>query len=438
MAWYWSLALVMGGFLALMLLGSHIVFAFFVVNIVGMFLLMGGVAGLEQMVVSVYDSLTVFVLLPITMFVLMGEVMFRSGVAHNMIDAIDKWLGRTPGRLSLLAVASGTVMSALSGASIGTTAMLGATLGPEMEKRGYHRSMSIGPIIGSGGLAIMIPPSSLGVILAVLAQVSVGKLLVAIIVPGLIMAALYFTYVILRCALNPRLTPQYDVVRVSLLTKLKLTVLYILPLSFIIFLVVGLMFLGVATPTEAAALGTAGSFLLAACYGKLSWGVVREALESTLRISVMVLVILGAAGAFSQILAFTQANKHVVAWAASLEITPLLLIIAMQVVVLVLGGFISGVPLMMITLPVFMPVVQQLGYDPIWFCVLLLINIEMAQSTPPYGILLFVMKGVSPPGTTLGQIIRAAVPFLICDAIAMGLIMGVPDIALWLPALMIN
>lgn len=438
MEWYWSLALVMGGFLALLFLGCHIVFAFFAVNMVGMYFLMGGAAGLEQLVVSVYDSLTVFVLLPITLFILMGEVMFRSGVAQNMVDAIDKWLGRMPGRLSLLAVASGTVMSALSGASIGTTAMLGATLGPEMEKRGYHRSMSVGPIIGSGGLAIMIPPSSLGVILAVLAQVSVGKLLIAIILPGLVMAALYFVYVVGRCSLNPRLTPAYDVARVPLSSKLKLTALYILPLSLIIFLVVGLMFLGVATPTEAAALGTVGSFVLAACYGRLNWAVVREALESTLRISVMVLVILGAAQAFSQILAFTGANRNVVAWAAGLQMSPLRLIIAMQLVVLLLGGFISGVPLMMITLPVFMPVVQQLGYDPVWFCVLLLINIEMAQTTPPYGILLYVMKGVSPPGTTLGHIIRAAVPFLICDAIAMAAIMAVPDIALWLPGLMLK
>lgn len=438
MEWYWSLALVMGGFLALLFLGCHIVFAFFAVNIVGMYFLMGGAAGLEQLVVSVYDSLTVFVLLPITLFILMGEVMFRSGVAQNMVDAIDKWLGRMPGRLSLLAVASGTVMSALSGASIGTTAMLGATLGPEMEKRGYHRSMSIGPIIGSGGLAIMIPPSSLGVILAVLAQISVGKFLIAIILPGLVMATLYFVYVVGRCSLNPRLTPAYDVARVPLSSKLKLTALYVLPLSLIIFLVVGLMFLGVATPTEAAALGTVGSFVLAACYGRLNWAVVREALESTLRISVMVLVILGAAQAFSQILAFTGANRNVVAWAAGLQMSPLLLIIVMQLVVLLLGGFISGVPLMMITLPVFMPVVQQLGYDPVWFCVLLLINIEMAQTTPPYGILLYVMKGVSPPGTTLGHIIRAAVPFLICDAIAMATIMAVPDIALWLPGLMLK
>ena len=437
MEWYWSLALIMGSFFALMMIGVPVVFAFFIVNIVGMYSLMGGMVALDQLIESIYGSVTVFVLLPITLFVLMGEVMFRSGVAGRMIDALDTWLGNLPGRLSLLAVGSGTLLASLSGASIGTTAMLGSTLAPEMERRGYHKSMSLGPLLGSGGLAIMIPPSGLGVILAVLANVSVGKLLIAIVLPGLVMAVLYISYIVVRCWLSPELAPSYAVKAVPMRQRLVLSLKYILPLSLIIFLVVGLIFLGIATPTEAAALGTAGSFVLAACYRGLSFSVLRASLESTLRIAVMVLVILAAAQAFSQVLAFTGANRHLVGWAVSLPLSPLMLIIFMQIVILILGGFISGVPLMMITLPVFMPVVLKLGYDPIWFAVLFLINIEMAQTTPPHGILLYVMKGVSSVGTTIGQIIRAAVPFLICDAIAMALIMGFPGLALWLPKLML-
>lgn len=436
MEWYYSLLLIMGAFFVLIFMSVPIVFAFFTVNIVGMYALMGGWAGLEQLINSTYGSLTVFVLLPITLFILMGEVMFRSGVATKMIDTIDAWMGNIPGRLALMAVASGTLLASLSGASIGSTAMLGATLTPEMERRGYKTPMSIGPLLGSGGLAIMIPPSGLGVILAVLAEVSVGDLLIAIILPGLLMAVLYSTYIIVRCRLQPSLAPIYAVEKIPLATKLSMTVKYILPLGFIIFLVVGLIFLGVATPTEAAALGTAGSFALAACYGRLTWSVTREALESTLRISVMVLIILAAAQAFSQVLAFTGASRHLVAWASELPVAPLMMILIMQLVVLFLGGFISGVPLMMITLPVLMPLVKTLGYDPLWFSVLLLLNIEMAQTTPPYGILLFVMKGVAPPKTTMGAIMRAAVPFLICDAIAMGIMMAFPEIVLTLPALM--
>ena len=223
MEWYWSIALILGALFTLLFVGVPVVFAFFAVNIVGMFLLMGGEAGLEQMVNSAYGSLTVFVLLPITLFVLMGEVMFRAGVAARMIDALDKWLGNLPGRLSLLAVASGTVLASLSGASIGTTAMLGATLAPELESRGYKKPMSIGPLLGSGGLAIMIPPSGLGVILAVLAEVSVGKLLIAIVLPGILMAVLYASYIIVRCYLQPDLAPRYAIERVPLGLKISLT-----------------------------------------------------------------------------------------------------------------------------------------------------------------------------------------------------------------------
>ncbi len=426
----------MGSFFALLFVGVPVVFSFFAVNIVGMYLLMGGIAGVEQMINSAYGGLTVFVLLPITLFILMGEVMFRAGVATRMIDALDKWLGNLPGRLALLSVASGTVLASLSGASIGTTAMLGATLAPELEARGYKKPMSIGPLLGSGGLAIMIPPSGLGVILAVLAEVSVGKLLIAIILPGLLMAVLYVSYIVVRCRLQPSIAPLYAVDPVPLVEKIRLTVKYILPLGLIVFLVVGFIFLGIATPTEAAALGTAGSFVLAACYRSLNWKVTREALESTLKISVMVLMILAAAQSFSQLLAFTGANRYLVQWAGGLPVTPLVLIMLLQLVILILGGFISGIPLMMITLPVFMPIVTSLGFDPIWFLVLMLINIEMAQTTPPYGILLYVMKGVAPPDTTMGEIIRSAIPFLICDLIAMGLIVTFPEITLALPDLM--
>ncbi len=436
MEWYWSLTLIMGSFFALLFVGVPVVFSFFAVNIVGMYLLMGGIAGVEQMINSAYGGLTVFVLLPITLFILMGEVMFRAGVATRMIDALDKWLGNLPGRLALLSVASGTVLASLSGASIGTTAMLGATLAPELEARGYKKPMSIGPLLGSGGLAIMIPPSGLGVILAVLAEVSVGKLLIAIIPPGLLMAVLYVSYIVVRCRLQPSIAPLYAVDPVPLVEKIRLTVKYILPLGLIVFLVVGFIFLGIATPTEAAALGTAGSFVLAACYRSLNWKVTREALESTLKISVMVLMILAAAQSFSQLLAFTGANRYLVQWAGGLPVTPLVLIMLLQLVILILGGFISGIPLMMITLPVFMPIVTSLGFDPIWFLVLMLINIEMAQTTPPYGILLYVMKGVAPPDTTMGDIIRSAIPFLICDLIAMGLIVTFPEITLALPDLM--
>jgi tripartite ATP-independent transporter DctM subunit len=434
MEWYWAFALIMGSFFLLIILGVPVVFAFFAVNLVFLTVFMGE-AGLELLIDSIYGSLSVFVLLPITLFILMGEVLFRSGIAMQMVDALDKWLGRLPGRLALLAVGSGTLLATLSGASIGTTAMLARTLSPAMEARGYHKTMSIGPLLGSGGLAIMIPPSALGVILAVIASVSVGKLLIAIVIPGLLLAVSYVVYVVGACTLNPSLAPQYQVISTPLREKLWLTLKYVLPLSTIIFLVTGVMFIGVATPTEAAALGTAGAFVLASFYRGLSWSITREALFSTLRISVMVLVILAGAQAFTQLLAYTGSTRYLAQWAASLPIPAIWVVVMMHFVTLLLGGPIGGIPLIMMTIPIFMPVVKALGYDPIWFCVAMLLNVELAQITPPFGVLLYVVKGIV-PNTSMAQITRAAVPIVICHLVVMALIIFVPPLSLWLPGLM--
>jgi tripartite ATP-independent transporter DctM subunit len=332
-------------------------------------------------------------------------------------------------------VGSGTLLATLSGASIGTTAMLARTLSPAMEARGYKKTMSIGPLLGSGGLAIMIPPSALGVILAVIASVSVGKLLIAIIIPGFLLALSYVVYVVGACSLDPSLAPQYQVAPTPLKEKLWLTLKYVLPLSTIIFLVTGVMFIGVATPTEAAALGTAGAFVLASFYRGLSWRITKEALFSTLRISVMVLVILAGAQAFTQLLAYTGSTRYLAQWASALPIPAIWVIVMMHFVTLLLGGPIGGIPLIMMTIPIFMPVVKTLGYDPIWFCVAMLLNVELAQITPPFGVLLYVVKGIV-PNTTMAQITRAAIPIVLCHLVVMALLIFVPPLSLWLPGLM--
>lgn len=436
MEWYVAFLLLIGTFFFLVLLGVPVVFAFFGVNIIYLGYFMGE-AGFELLIDSVYGSLSVFVLLPITLFILMGEVLFRTGIAMKMINTLDTWMGAIPGRLSLLAIGSGTLLATLSGASIGTTAMLIRTLTPAMQERGYSKSLSIGPLLGSGGLAIMIPPSALGVILAVIASVSVGKLLIAIILPGILLALSYVVYVVLASRFDPSAAPAYSSERVAIGERLMLTAKYILPLSIIIFLVIGVVFLGVATPTEAAALGTAGAFGLAACYGRLTWSVTIEALMSTLRISVMVLAILAASKAFTQLLAYTGATQQLIGWATELPISPIWVIVMMHLITLFLGGPIGGIPLIMMTVPIFLPVVTALGYDPIWFCVAMLINVELAQITPPFGILLYVAKGIL-QDTTMGEITRAAVPIIVCNLIVLALLIAIPALSLWLPAQMLQ
>jgi len=381
-------------------------------------------------------SVSNFAMLPIPMFILLGEVMFHSGIGFSMIDVFDKWMGRLPGRLGLLSVASGTLFSTLSGSSIGTTAMLGTLLVPEMERRGYKKPMSIGPIIGSGGLAMIIPPSGIAVLLGAVAEVSIGKLLIAGIMPGLIIAVFYVTYIVGRAHLQPSVAPSYKVDPVPLWQKVKATIQYVLPLGIIIFLVLGVIFIGICTPTEAAATGALGAFLLVACYGRLSWKVVKKSIMGTVHVTVMILMIILTATIFAQILAFSGAARGLIAFTKALPIAPILIIITMQGVMLFLGMFVGIVPLIMICAPVFFPLVNALGFDTIWFALLMLINLEMAQTTPPFGTLLFVMKGVAPANTTMGDIYKAGIPFILCDLTAMLLVIIFPNIALWLPGMM--
>ncbi|MFC1910028.1 TRAP transporter large permease subunit [Chloroflexota bacterium] len=436
MDWYLALFLIFGSLILLMVVGIPVAFAFIIVNTILVFVFLGGEVGIHQFILSMRSSITSFTLVPLPLFILMGEVMFISGIGPRMMDAIDNWIGRLPGRLSLEAVGGGALFATLTGASVGSVAMLGSVLIPKMEAQGYKKSMSLGPILGSGGLAIMIPPSALAVFLGTVGDISIGKLLIAIVFPGLLMALLYASYIITTCRIKPHLAPPYSVTLPPISKRLIDSIKYILPLGIIVFLVVGVIFLGIATPSEAAATGTLGCFVLSAAYGKLKWEVVKNATAAALRITIMIFVIILGAKAYSQILAYTGATNGMVQWTAGLPLNPLLIIIAMQIVLIILGMFINAGPVMMITLPIFMPIVRTFGFDEVWFGVIVLLNMEMAQTTPPFGLSLFVMKGVAPPDTTMGEVYRAALPYLYCDVIAMVLIFAFPQIALWLPSIM--
>ncbi len=436
MEWYLMLLLILGGVVFLMFTGMPVAFAFLIVCVIGLFALFGGEYGLRLLIPSIREAIGSFILLPVALFILMGEVMFHSGIAPNLIDALDKWIGRLPGRLSFLAVASGTLFSTLTGTSLASTAMLGSLLVPEMEKQGYKKPMSLGPVLGSGGLAMMIPPSGLAVLLGALAGVSIGRILIGIILPGLLMAVLYAVYIIIRSRLQPHLAPSYGVASVPLSDKLFSAVKYILPAGVIIFFVVGFILLGWATPSEAAATGALGTFLLVAAYKKLNWQVVKKSLVGTLTVTGMIFTIIAGAKVFTQVMARSGAMQGAIEFSLGLPLAPILLLIAMQIIVFLMGMFMGPVPIMMITLPLFMPVIAHLGFDPVWFCILFLLNLEMGQTSPPFGMSLFVMKGVAPKGTTIGDCYRAALPFLGCDLIAMVLIIAFPAIALWLPAIM--
>jgi tripartite ATP-independent transporter DctM subunit len=436
MEWWEAFILIMGSLFLLMFLGMPVAFAFLVINVVGAYFFFGGLPGMLQLVIQISESLSTFTLVPVALFLVMGEIMFHSGIGINLLDALDKWFGSLKGRLALLAVGGGVLFSALTGNSMGSVALLGSSLVPEMEKRGYAKPMSLGPILGSGGLAIMIPPSGLAVLLGVISEISIGQILIAIILPGIIMAILYAIYIIGRCTLDPKVAPAFAVERVPLSEKLRATVLHILPVSFIIFMVVGVIFLGLATPSESAASGALGTFLLACLQRRMSWNVFKKSMIGSLEISVMILMIISGALAFTQMLAFTGATSGLVKMVLSFGTDPIVIVILMLVTVILLGMVISPVPIMLVTLPIFIPVVEDLSLNTVWFAVLFLIAIETGSTSPPFGAGLFVMKGVAPKGTTMNDIYRAAVPFLVCDVIALLLVLAFPIVVLWPISLM--
>lgn len=435
MEWWLMLILIVGIFLLLLGAGLPVFLAFTIIDVLGIYFLWGGASGLTQLIHSIFSSVSSFVLLPVPLFVLMGELLFHSGTFVKALDNLDKWMGRIPGRLCLLSVGGATLFSTLSGSSMGTSAMLGSLLLPEMEKRGYHKTISIGSCM-SGALAMIIPPSALAVIVGSLAEISIGKLLIAGIVPGLFIATLYVLYIVLRCKLQPSVAPDYSPGETPFQEKALGFIKYVLPFGTIVFVVTGLIFAGLATPTESAGMGVMTTALVIACYKGLSFEVVTKSVNATLRITVMMFMILTGSTAFSQILAFTGASRGLVEWVVSFPFSHIFIVIVMQALIVVLGTFMEAVSIMMITFPIFMPIIKALGFDPIWFGLLVLINMEIGMKTPPFGLCLFVMKGVVPEGTTMMDIYRSVVPFITIDLVAMLIIMFYPKIAMYLPSLM--
>lgn len=436
MDWWVLLLVMMGGLVGLMVSGLPVAFAFFVTTSAVMYFLMGGTQGLSQLMLSMYDSLTRFNLTAIPFFLLLGEVLFHSGLASRTIDVLSKWLGPVPGRLSVITLLAGGLFAALSGSTVANTAMFGTLMVPEMRARGYSKEMSLGPIMSAGALAMIIPPSALAVLLGSLAEVSIGGLLIGSILPGLVLLALFLIYTIGRAVINPKLAPKYEVESAGTKEKIIGVVRDVFPMFIIIFLVTGLILVGVATPTEAAALGSFGAIVLALAFRALTVDVLKKSMFGTLKVTVMILTIIAGSSAFSQILAFSGASRElvemVVGWGGS-SFTVLLIMLG---VVIVMGCFMEQVSIMMITIPIFMPIVRALGIDPIWFTVLMLVCLEIGQLTPPFGLALFVMKGVAPKDISMTDVYRSALPYVACNIVGVAIILAFPVIATWLPGFM--
>ena len=437
MEWYWSFAVLLGMIMSMMALGVPVAFAFITTNIIGwMFYNDWAIVALYQVVDNSTILITRFTLGPVPMFIMMGALFFHTGLAIRVFDGLDAIFGRLPGRLCYLTVAGGSIFSTLTGSSMANTAMLGSLMVPEMRRRGYNQRMSMGPILGTGGLAMIIPPSALGVLLASIANIDVGRLLIAGFLPGFTLAGLYAAMITLQLWMNPNAAPAYDVEPTGWGTKLRMVAVNILPMGLVVFMVIGFIILGIATPTEAAACGVLGVFVLAGAFRALSWRAVKTSIEATVRVAAMVFFIIMSSTVFSQLLAFSGATAGMLEWATSFEISRLYILLVMFFVLILLGMFMDATSMMLITVPIFFPLAHSLGFDLIWFGLFVLITIEMAGTTPPFGLLLYVMLGVAPRGTTLFQVAGAAFPFLVCDTILILILVAYPELALFLPSLM--
>ncbi len=437
MGWIEASIILFGGLVTLMGLGLSVAFGFLAINIVASLLFLGGEQGLSQLARNAVQSVTSFSLTPIPFFVLMGEVLFHSGVALKAIDAFSLLIRRVPGRLAVIAIVAGTVFSAISGSTIATTALLSSLMLPTMLDRGYDRRFAMGPIMGIGGVDMLIPPSALAVLLGSLAGISISGLLIGGIVPGLILSVLFIGYIVLRATLDPSLAPEEKLeVGPAGVSRWLPFLVHVLPLVLIFGMVVGAMTAGWATPTEAAALGAAGTIVAAMAYRSLTWAALMKALTGTVAVSGTILFIIIGATTFSQVLSFSGATNGIVGLVSGQGLSATVILLGMMAILLFFGCFVDQVSMMLITLPFFMPLVAQLGVDPVWFGVLFLICMQLGLLTPPFGLLLFTMKGVAPPGIAMNDVFRAALPYVWFGLFVLMAVFVFPPLATWLPRLL--
>lgn len=435
MDWPLTLALMLGMVCFFLALGFPVAFSFFLTSAIGVVSVMGAQAGFVWLVRNSVASISNYSLAPIPLFLLIGEILLQTGVAFKAVDAIDRLIRGVPGRLAIVAVTGGTVFSALSGSTIATTAMLGQALLPDMLKRGYHPTIAMGPIIAIGGVDMLIPPSALAVLLGSLARIPIAELLVAGILPGLIMSALFILYIVIRCATKPEFAPVADMRRLSGRERWMPFLVQVVPLFLIFVAVIGGIFTGIASPTDSAALGCLATILVVLGHRALTWRIMLNCVREVAKITTMIFFIIAASSTYSYILAISGATDGALAELMKIQFTQLTAVLLFIAVLLILGCFLDQVSMMLLTLPFFMPLALQLNIDQVWLGVIFLISMQIGLLTPPFGILLFVMKSVAPPMIKMQQVYAAALPFTIITFFVLMLVVAFPWLSTALPRL---
>lgn len=430
--------IVLFGLLILFLvLGLPLAFALGGVAMIGV-LLIWGPSGLSIGVLQIWGVMSTFSLLAIPLFILMALFLERAGIAEDLYSMMYRWMGGIRGGLASGTVLICTAFAAMSGISGAATVSMGVIAYPEMLKRGYDKKIALGSIAGGGALGILIPPSVIMILYGIFTGESIGALFAGGVFPGLLLAVLFIAYISIRCWLQKGLGPAPPLEeRASWKEKFISLRAVALPLI-IIFMVLGGIYLGVVTPSEAAAVGVLGAVISALIYRKFSLTLVKEATFRTAMLSGMIIWILMGAYAFTAIYQASGVGELMRGLLLAIPGGRYAILIAIQFTFFGLGMILDPVGILMITTPVFVPVITALGFNPLWFGILFIMNMEMGYLTPPFGWNLFYMKAVVTPGTTMGDIYRAMIPIILLQMVGLAIVIIFPEIALWLPAQMIG
>ncbi|KPN63606.1 C4-dicarboxylate TRAP transporter large permease protein DctM [Aliiroseovarius sp. xm-m-379] len=419
--------------LGLMALGAPLAWALTICGVGSAWMIYGD-GGLDLLISSTFSAMDNFLLVALPMFIFMGLVLQRSGITDDLFEMIHKLMGRLPGGLGIGTVIICALIAAMAGVSGAATVSLGIIALPAMLKRGYDSKLVTGTIMAGGALGFLIPPSVLMIIYAFLSRDSVGKLFAAGLVPGLMLAGIYIAYILVRCRINPLMGPPAEE-QFSAKEKF-LSLRFLIAPGILIVTVLGCIIGGVTSPSEASAIGAFGALVIAGIQRRLSWDMLRYVMLTTTKLMGMLMWITIAAVFFSKIYVGLGAGQIVGELIEDFDLSPMWVIIAMLATYFVLGMFLDDFAIVFITVPLFVPIVRDLGFDTTWFAVLFILSMQSAYLTPPFGYNLFYMRSVAPPEITIVDIYKAALPFVVLQIIGLALVVAFPEIALWLPNLL--
>ncbi|WP_025209634.1 TRAP transporter large permease [Hippea sp. KM1] len=383
---------------------------------------------------SSWNSLDSWSLVALPLFVFMGEILYHTDISNKLFNGLLPWFSKIPGRLLHLNVVACSMFAAVSGSSAATTATVGKITLNELQKRGYSKSLSVGSLAGAGTLGFLIPPSLIMIIYGVMSNVSIGKLFIAGIIPGLMLGGLYSLYIMVVSLIKPDVVPK-DNERFSLRDRL-VALKDIMPVFLLIVLVLGSIYLGFATPTEAAALGVVGALSLAAAFRNLTWDNFKLSVKNSIKTTVMIAFIMMGAAFLSQVAGFSGITRALSLYVAQSHLSPYQLLVIVGFMYLLLGAILDGVSMVVMTTPIILPIMQQAGFEALWFGIFLVIMVELAQITPPVGFSLFVIEGIS--NEKVGNIIKYSFPFFLIMIFVVVILALFPEVVYFLPSHMIR